>query len=160
MRRFRLLSIAIVALVTTVVIVGGRHVEQRYLANRYAHDTSELGQAFKWARGVRRERVAVAGTAEQYPFYGVTLSNHVDYMGVEGPHGEFSEFRSCRAWRLALARGRYRYVVAFPGVKSDPQQPPEAQWTRMDPSAREIVRAGRASVFRIDGPVGTSGCPD
>ena len=146
------------SLVAALVAVGGRHVERRYLAGRYAHDPTELGQAFNWARSVRHQRIAVAGTPDQYPFYGVDLSNHVDYMGVKGPHGEFSAFRSCRDFKQALARGRYRYVVAFPEVKATPEQPPEAQWTRTDPSAQEVFRAGRASVFRLDGPVTVDGC--
>jgi hypothetical protein len=152
------LRVGAAVLVAAVVAVGGRHVERRYLAGRYAHDSTELGQAFAWARSVRHQRIAVAGTPDQYPFYGVDLSNHVDYMGVRGPHGAFSAFASCGEWRQALARGRYRYVVAFPAVKAAPEQPPEAQWTRTDPSARELLRAGRASVFRLDGPVTLGGC--
>ena len=65
---------------------------------------------------MRHQRIAVAGTPDQYPFYGVDLSNHVDYMGAGGPHGEFSSFNACEPYRRTLARGRYRYVVAFPAV--------------------------------------------
>jgi hypothetical protein len=159
LRRARpaLLVLGAVILVAALA-VGGRVVERRYLRNRYAHDPTELGQAYKWFRSVRHQRVAVAGTPDQYPFYGLDLSNVVDYMGVRGPHGEYSAFRRCRDFRQALARGRYRYVVAFPNVKADPEQPPEAGWTKADPSAREVLRAGRASVFRIDGPVTVADC--
>jgi hypothetical protein len=151
-------GVGAIAVAAVLVATGGRHVERQYLADRYAHDRTELGRLFAWARSVRNQRIAVAGTPDQYPFYGVDLSNHVDYMGARGPHGEFSSFGACGPYRRALAGGRYRYVVAFPNVKSDPKPPPETGWTKSDPSAREIFTTGRASVFRIDGPVTVDSC--
>jgi hypothetical protein len=67
---------------------------------------------------------------------------------VAESHGDFRPIRSCREWVRALERGRYDYVVTAPAEDGTP--PPQEAWTRADPRARQILRAGGNTVFRLD----------
>ncbi|HEX8752666.1 MAG TPA: hypothetical protein VF731_04540 [Solirubrobacterales bacterium] len=158
-RRAVLASIAAVALVAVAV---GYPVERHYLRDRYAKPefTSQgMDAAFKWASGVSGARIATTAT-RQYPLFGTDLSNRVQYVGIERPHGGFEAATGCRQWRRLLDEGRYDYVVASrdriePG---QPAYPPEARWTE-GPQAEVVLRRPPTVVFRLKGPLPPSACP-
>ncbi len=73
------------------------------------------------------------------------------------------EIEDCRAWRRALDRGGYDYVVtsppvfpyALPGLEEAKQSP----WTRTDPAASVVLRGSdNLVVFRIHGPLDPATC--
>jgi hypothetical protein len=166
-RRLRpLVAFAVAAASLVVVYAWG----DSYLDRRYADRAAPLGPEYAWASGVHHARIAIAGFYTQYPLYGRDLTNRVQYVGAAGAHGGFAPLASCAAWRRALDAGRYRYVVTAPvraqksGVLEEPgsdvAEPPEAAWTRSSPAATAIVQSARnATVFRLAGPLGTTGCP-
>jgi hypothetical protein len=131
-----------------IVLVAGFPLQRTYLHDRYA-----TSGAFNWFQYVNDTRIAVIGPLSylQYPLYGKTLSNYVQYLGVQGPHGAYSSFDSCRGWREAVADGHYSYVIITTGLVKTPtamftQGPPELRWTtegrgsRLD--ARIVTRQG------------------
>ena len=86
-------------------------------------------------RAVRSARIAVTGLSENYPLYGLDLSNRVDYP-TRRVNARFFDYANCRTWLLALHEGRYDYVVtAREGVAASPA----AAWTRLYPGARELL---------------------
>jgi len=154
-----------------VVAVAGYAGQRNYLRLRYTFqpNVSSLSTLWVWARGVHNARIALAGTFGgffAYPLLGVDDSNRVDYIGVHGPHGSFTQIRTCRAWRTALDAGHYRYVVTTPA--RNPWKPhaleysPEGDWTGSDPAARLVFRHvafGRPiSVFELTGRLDPLGC--
>lgn len=140
-------------------IVAGRGIDDRYQAGRYRHQGGSLGAAWAWAQGVRGARIGVVGVYQQYPFTGADLSNFVQYVGVATPHHGFARAPSCQAWRAAVDAGRYRFVVTSrDGIFPPPGEPPEAAWTRSDPSAHQILRVGSTAVFALSGPLDPAGC--
>jgi hypothetical protein len=113
--------------------------------------------------------VAVAGTFGgffSYPLYGVDDSNRVQYVGRHGAHGSLTPIGSCGAWRSALNRGGYRYVVITPS--RDPWRPkllsysPEGAWTASDPAARvvytRLALGQRITVFELSGRMDPASC--
>ena len=115
--------------------------------------------AFRWARSVSGARIATTST-RQYPLFGTDLSNHVQFVGIERPHGGFVAPSTCRAWRRLLDEGDYDYVVATrdriePGK---PAYPPTARWTE-GPEATVILRRPPTVVFKLKGSLPPSGCP-
>jgi hypothetical protein len=91
-------------------------------------------------RPISDARIATTST-RQYPLYGTDLSNHVQFIGHEQPHGGFIAPATCQAWRRLLNAGDYDFVVTSrdriePGK---PPYPPSARWTA-DPSARVVLR--------------------
>jgi hypothetical protein len=78
-------------------------------------------------------------------------------VGRRGSDGSFFPITSCRAWRRALASGRYDYVVTAPNPLI-PKTPIEETWTRGDRAARVEIRDGHATVFRLTGPLDPAGC--
>ena len=162
----RVVSVAIAVLVAVLVaalVVGaGYRVQRNYAESRYAgeYGIAEPGleAAFIWARDVADSRIATI-TIRQYPFYGADLSNFVQYVGRRGDDDSFVPVTSCGAWRRTLNEGDYDYVVTasnFPGPGAD--RPVEAEWTREDPAAKQILSDGPTAVFELDGELDPEAC--
>jgi hypothetical protein len=138
-----------------------------YLRHRYTDKYGRFAfyKVWRWARGLHRAQIALAGTFGwyfSYPLWGLDDSNRVVYMGQRGPDGSFRPINSCRAWRMALNRGHYRYVVTTPRVVFFTTQivnSPEVNWTRTDPAAKLVLSPNRAiQVFRLTGPLHPDRC--
>ncbi|HEY5172844.1 MAG TPA: hypothetical protein VIK54_14035 [Acidimicrobiia bacterium] len=147
---------------------AGWAVQRSYLTHRYAnvnHDLpyasaprAELAALYGWVRNVSHARIALAGLGISYPLVGADLSNEVQYIGHRGPHGEFSNVKSCPEWRRLLTKGRYDFVV-ISANNNKAGEPAEASWTRSDTAAATlVVRAGTASVYRVTGEFDPNGC--
>jgi hypothetical protein len=125
-----------VGVVAAVLLVGalGWHEAQIYLRSRYAtNDFSEpIGLVAMRLRDVHDARIAVTGFAEHYPFYGVDLSNRVEFP-AQREGARFLSYSTCRDWLSALTRRRYDYVVAAVEGGHDA---PAARWTRRYPGVR------------------------
>jgi hypothetical protein len=138
-----------------------------YLRHRYADKDGRLAvyKVWRWARGLHHAQIALAGTFGfffGYPLWGVDDSNRVGYMGQRGPHGSFRPITSCRAWRTALNRGHYQYVVTTARAvffTTRVVHSPEGDWTRTDPAARLVLSPNPAiQVFRLTGPLHPDRC--
>jgi hypothetical protein len=150
------------ALLLLAAVAFGYREQRSYLQHRYARPeftTKGLDAAFKWARTLSNARIATTST-RQYPLYGTDLSNHVQYIGIERPHGGFTAPTTCRAWRRLLNAGHYEYVVATrdrmePGK---PPFPPTAHWTE-GPGTTVVLRKPPTAVFKLNAPLSPSTCP-
>ncbi|HET7509647.1 MAG TPA: hypothetical protein VFJ65_05290 [Solirubrobacterales bacterium] len=150
---------ALVVLVAAVVI--GYPIQRHYLESRYkdpTFTTPGLNAAFAWARNVSDARIATTST-RQYPLFGTDLSNHVQYLGLERPHGGFEAPQTCPQYRHLLDEGDYDYVIATrdriePGK---PPYPPAAKWTE-GPGAHVILRKPPTVVFKLSGRLDPSAC--
>jgi len=152
--------LAIAAVLAAVAI--GYPVQRHYLQNRYADPTFTtpgLNAAFAWAQGIDNARIATTST-RQYPLFGRDLSNHVDFIGEEQPHGGFTAPTTCRRWRELLNAGHYDYVIASRDrlEPNEPPFPPTARWT-VAPGATVILRTPPTVVYELKGKLDPSGCP-
>jgi hypothetical protein len=158
------------ALALSLVLAGvtvGYSGTRDYLRHRYTdkYDRFAIYKVWRWARGLHHAQIALVGTFGwffSYPLWGLDDSNRVGYMGQRGPHGSFRPITSCRAWRTALNRGHYRYVVTTARAVFFTTQvvhSPEVDWTRTDPAARLVLSPNRAiQVFRLTGPLHPDRC--
>jgi hypothetical protein len=152
-------AVAVLALVGAVAV--GYPLQRHYLQDRYAapsFSTPGLNAAFRWSRSISGARIATTST-RQYPLFGTDLSNRVQFVGVERPHGGFVAPSTCSAWRRLLDEGDYDYVVASrdriePGK---PAYPATARWTE-GPGATVVLRKPPTVVFKLKGPLAPSGC--
>jgi hypothetical protein len=140
---------------------------QDYLKHRYAakHGPSAIYKVWRWARGLHHARIALSGTLGWffgYPLWGLDDSNRVTYLGKHGPNGSFRPIASCPAWRTALNRGHYQYVVTTANrvfFTTELVPSPETGWTRNDRAAKPILSPSRPiHVFRLDGPLHPHRC--
>ncbi|HKF82806.1 MAG TPA: hypothetical protein VKB23_07590 [Solirubrobacterales bacterium] len=145
------LSAAIAALV--LVVAGGYPVQRHYLQSRYEDPSFTsapgLNAAFAWARDVSDARIATTST-RQYPLFGTDLSNQVQYLGIEQPHGGFEAAEDCRTYLRLLAEGNYDYVVATKD-RLEPGKPPypaTARWTEAA-GGETILRKPPTVVFEL-----------
>jgi len=145
-----------------LAVVAGYPVQRHYLENRYANPTFAapgLNAAFKWANAISDARIATTST-RQYPLYGTDLSNRVQYIGEEQPHGGFVAPTTCRQWRQLLNAGDYDYVIATRD-RIEPNKPPYPQtaaWTA-SPTATVVLRKPPTVVYKLSGPLDPSACP-
>ena len=124
-------------LIGVVAVLAGFPLQQTYLRDRYAGtSTGDLPGVSQYFQHVENARIAAAGPLSylQYPLYGASLSNYVQFMGVPGPDGSYSSFSSCKQWRRAVTEGRYSYVsitTALVHTKAEvtSEAPPELKWT-------------------------------
>ncbi len=151
----------ILALALLAVVALGYPIQRHYLQNRYAHPTfaaSGLNAAFKWANSISNARIATTGT-RQYPLYGRDLSNRVQYIGIETPHGGFIVPTTCRRWRTLLDEGHYDYVVATRDriEAGKPPYPQTARWTA-GPWAEPVLSTPPTKVYKLNAPPDPSTC--
>jgi hypothetical protein len=160
--RIELRRLGVAAAIATVAVLGAGYKAQHiYFDHRYAEAGSDLGPAYAWARDLHDARVAIVGFFLQYPLYGKDLSNHVQYVGIDGGDGEFRSVTSCAEWRGRLATGDYDYVVTAPfnyPWGASRAYPREARWTETDPAAQRIGRSGPVAIFRLTGKPDPSTC--
>jgi hypothetical protein len=163
----RLRAVAIGAAVALAALAAGFAVQRHYLEQRYEDLSPQLrlAEAVRWANTVTDERIAISGIRgvfNQFAFSGYDLSNHVQWLGIEGEHGAYERIPDCETWRSEVNAGEYSYVVTL----YDPYQPSgltdtkEALWTREDQGATEVLRDGPVSVFRIEDPLDPATCGD
>jgi hypothetical protein len=146
------LPAALAGLALVAVVAGGWKARDIYFEFRYTEADSHLALPFRWARDVSDARIGLVGSFLQHPLYGNDVSNHVQYVGVDGGDGEFRSVASCAEWRAELAGGDYDYVVTAPfnypwGASA--AYPREARWTETDPGASRIGRSGPVAIFRL-----------
>jgi hypothetical protein len=157
-----LARLAACAGLAVLAIAIGYPIQRHYLQNRYANPTFAapgLDAAFKWANGISNARIATTST-RQYPLYGTDLSNHVQYVGEEQPHGGFTTPTTCPQWRRLLNAGHYDYAVTARD-RIEPGKPPypdTARWTE-SPQATPILKTPPTVVFKLRGPLDPSACP-
>jgi hypothetical protein len=152
----------VLALALMVAIAIGYPVQRHYLESRYSDPTFTtpgLNAAFAWSRTISDARIATTST-RQYPLFGTDLSNRVDFIGIERPHGGFEAPTTCRTWREQLNKGHYDYVIATRD-RIEPGKPPypaQASWTE-GPGAKPILRKPPTVVFQLGGRLDPSACP-
>ncbi len=151
--------VAALALLAAVAI--GYPVQRHYLQNRYANPTFAtpgLNAAFKWANGISGARIATTST-RQYPLYGTDLSNRVQYIGEEQPHGGFIAPSTCKQWRHLLNAGHFDYAVTSRD-RIEPGKPPYPDTTRWTEGlgATPILRTPPTVVFKLKGPLDPLAC--
>jgi hypothetical protein len=138
---------AIVAVL--VVVAAGAMAQRHYFHRRYLVGRQALGgisAIYRWAQPIAHARIALYGTVEQYPLYGATDTNVVDYLGQPAADGGYEPIITCRRWQASLEAGRYQYLV----LTSGPTAPIPLSWSRLDPSLTAILHpAADAWVFRI-----------
>jgi hypothetical protein len=163
---------AVGALLLAVVAIG-YPLQRHYLDGRFADAGSkeeqipgmDLNKAYRWARGVDHSRIGLVGTTAGfagYGFYGTDLTNHVAYLGQEGPHGAFNAIPTCAAFRAAVDAADLDYLVTAPFLNflhpGSPIASPEARWLRGESAVRPILREGPVTVWKVDGRLDPHGC--
>jgi len=144
-----------------IAVAVGYPVQRHYLEGRYKDPTFTsapgLNAAFAWARDISDARIATTST-RQYPLFGGDLSNQVQYLGVEQPHGGFEAADDCRAYRRLLAKGDYDYVVATLDREAGGAAfPLQVRWTE-GPGSQVVLKEAPTVVFRLTGALDPSAC--
>jgi hypothetical protein len=139
----------------------GYPIQRHYLESRYKDPTFTipgLNAVFAWSRDISGARIATTST-RQYPLFGTDLSNRVQYLGLERPHGGFESPRTCQQYLQLLSEGDYDYVIATRDrlEKGKPPYPPSAKWTE-SAGAKPILKKPPTVVFQLSGRLDPSAC--
>lgn len=168
-----LVAAAAAGLVVLLVAIG-YPVQRHYLENRFANDGAayeripgmNLNDPYRWARDIEGARIGFAGTTAGfagYGFYGTDLTNHVQYLGEEGPHGAFNAIPTCARFRAAVNEADLDYLVTSPFLNflhpGDPIPSPEVRWLRGGGRAlRLVMRGGPVTVWKLRGDLDPGAC--
>lgn len=160
------------ALLLAFVAIG-YPLQRHYLDGRFANTGSKdeqipgmnLNKAYRWARGIDHSRIGLVGTTAGfagYGFYGTDLTNHVAYLGQEGPHGAFNAIPTCTAFRAAVDAADLDYLVTAPFLNflhpGSPIPSPEARWLRGEKAVQPILREGQVTVWKVQGRLDPNAC--
>lgn len=164
---------ALVGGLLLALVAVGYPLQRHYLEGRFANTGSkeeqipgmDLNKAYRWARGVDHARIGLAGTTAGfagYGFYGTDLTNHVTYLGEEGPHGAFNAIPTCAAFRAAVNAADLDYLVTAPFLNflhpGSPIRSPEARWLRGEQAVKPIQHEGEVTVWKVRGQLDPGAC--
>ena len=140
------IAIATVAALVVAGAAAGYPLQRHYLRGRYAYQPNVSYLAHVWAlfRTVHDSRVGVVGTFGgffSYPFYGLDVSNRVQYVAQRGPHGSFTPISTCARWRAQVNSDHLKYLITTPA--RDPWHPTVLSILARDPVDRDRPRGRR-----------------
>ena len=157
-------------------VVLGRAQEVQYYKQHYQRTTPFLQdggpqKAYALAHDLHEKRIGIAGSGEiffgQYGFYGANLDNYVQYIGVEGPQGQYRLATTCRSFRNLVNEGDYDYLILSRATQDFPDSPywyPVYAWVKTDPALKLVVEEPDITpqpdyVFKVNGKLDPGGCP-
>jgi len=169
------------AAIVLLAVVLGRAQQVQYADQHYVNPDPFLGEggpkeAYEYTQKLRDQRIGIIGSSQiifgQYGFYGNDASNHVEYVGVKGPHGSNRLPTSCAQLRQLINEGGYDYLVMSQYTQDtgpynagipNPYQFPVYAWVKGDPAVKLVVKDNKASpqpdyVFKVNGKLDPSAC--
>jgi hypothetical protein len=169
-----------VALLLLAVVLG-RAQEVQYADQHYVNPDPFLGEggpkdAYVYTQKLHDQRIGIIGSSQiifgQYGFYGNDATNHVEYIGVHGPHGSNRLPTTCERLRSLVNESEYDYLVLSQYTQDtgpynsgvpNPYQFPVFAWVKNDPAVKLVVKDFKASpqpdyVFKVDGRLDPKGC--
>ena len=169
------------AAMVLLAVVLGRAQQVQYAEQHYVNPDPFLGEggpkeAYEFTQKLQDQRIGIIGSSQiifgQYGFYGNDASNHVEFIGVKGPHGANRLPTSCEQLRGLVNEGEYDYVVTSQYTQDtgpynagvpNPYQFPVYAWLKGDPAMKLVVEDLKASpqpdfVFEVDGELDPSAC--
>jgi hypothetical protein len=167
---------AVAGVILLLAVVLGRAQEVQYYEQHYQRTTPFLQdggpqEAFAFAHAQQGKRIGIAGSGQiffgQYGFYGKNLDNHVQYIGVEGPIGEYRLATTCRQFRRLVNEGDYDYLITSQATQDSPESDhyyPVYAWLKTDPALELVVEEPDITpqpdyVFKVNGELDAS-CAD
>ncbi len=150
LQRMTLLHAAIAGLLVVVVAVtAGWWIQRNYLQHRYLAAGLPLDRVNAYFRNIRNATVAVVGTVQIYPMFGLNLSNRVT------PVTKYRGANPCVQWQQILST-QYRYIVVAQFGFGSPELPPRGWFDTS--AATPVVHEHDGTVYRIEGPLRPAAC--
>lgn len=169
------------AVLVLLAVVLGRAQQVQYAEQHYVNPDPFLGEggpkeAYEYTQKLQDQKIGIIGSSQiifgQYGFYGNDVSNHVEYIGVKGPHGANRLPTSCEQLRTLINEGEYDYLVMSQYTQDtgpynagipNPYQFPVYGWVKGDPAVETVVEDFKASpqpdyVLKVNGKLDPSAC--
>ncbi|MBN8867779.1 MAG: hypothetical protein J0H98_09510 [Solirubrobacterales bacterium] len=171
----RSVIVGAVAAIAIIAAIWGRGEEVGYAEKHYTRTTLFLQEggpqeAYAFTRDLRNKRIALAGSGEiffgQYGFYGVDRSNHVQYIGQEGPNGTYRLIDNCTEFINTVNEGNYDFIITSDYTQDSPDADyryPVRAWIADDPAVKEVVAEPDITpqpdyVYKINGKLDPKRC--
>ncbi len=141
--------------VVALVVVGGV-LQHKYLKQRYAVTAGPNDAIYSYLGGLTGARIGVSGHGLEYPFYGPTFANRVNYVGVTAPDNSFGAPGSCSQLVHVLVSARDQYLVIEPLPLEHTAR--LMTWTAAIPGVRQVMAGALGTVYRLPPRISSSGC--
>ncbi len=159
---------AVAGAVLLLAVVLGRAQEVQYYEHHYQRTTPFLQdggpqKAYTFAHNRHGARIGIAGSGEiffgQYGFYGKNLDNYVQYIGEEGPDGQYRLATTCRQFRRLVNEGEYDFLITSKATQDSPEADywyPVYAWLKTSPALELAVEEPDITpqpdyVFKVEG---------
>jgi hypothetical protein len=169
------------ATIVLLAVVLGRAQQVQYADQHYVNPLPFLAEggpreAYEYTQKLQDQRIGIIGSSEiifgQYGFYGNDASNHVEFIGVRGPHGANRLPTSCAQLRRLVNEGDYDYLVMSQYTQDtgpynagipNPYQFPVYAWVKGDPALKLVVAEPGIVpqpdyVFKVEGKLDPGAC--
>jgi hypothetical protein len=169
------------ALLVLMAVGLGRAQQVQYADQHYVNPDPFLGEggpkdAYVYTQKLKDKKIGIIGSSQiifgQYGFYGNDASNHVEFIGVKGPHGANRLPTTCKRLRSLVNEGAYEYLALSQYTQDtgpynsgvpNPYQFPVYAWIKNDPAVKLVVRDNNASpqpdyVFKVNGKLDPAAC--
>jgi hypothetical protein len=154
--------------VLLLAVILGRAQEVQYYNQHYQNPLPFLQdggprKAYTFAHNREGARIGLAGSGEiffgQYGFYGANLDNYVQYIGVEGPDGQYRLATTCRQFRRLVNEGDYDFLITSKATQDSPEADywyPVYAWLKTDPALELVIEEPDITpqpdyVFKVNG---------
>ncbi|HVW81442.1 MAG TPA: hypothetical protein VHB69_10960, partial [Mycobacteriales bacterium] len=155
-RRRTAVAVGVLAAVVAVGVVGwGAVLQRNYLRDRYSSHGFQ-DRLFATVGAFQHVRIGVAGHGLQYPFYGRTFDNTVNYIGVSAPSHAFEGPSTCQALLGVLDRVHDDYVVLEPLPAAHTGR--IAKWLSAIPGVQVVFRDYDGTVYRLPATIPADSC--
>ncbi len=161
--------------VVLLTVVLGRAQEVQYYDQHYTRTKPFLQdggprRAYAFARKQHGKRIGIAGSGEiffgQYGFYGADLDNYVQYIGAQGPNGQYRLATTCRRFRRLVNEGNYDFLILSKATQDSPEATywyPVYAWVKTDPALEVVLEEPQITpqpdyVFKVKGKLDPVGC--
>jgi hypothetical protein len=157
-----------------LAVVLGRAQEVQYFDHHYTevdHFLQDGGpkKAYRFARGQHDKRIGIAGSGQmffgQYGFYGESLDNYVQYIGVPGENGTYRLPMTCPGFIRQINDGEYDYLILsqYTMDAPGPYQKPVYAWIKDNPSLKLVIEEAGIEpqsdyVFKVNGKLSPASC--
>jgi hypothetical protein len=168
--------IASIAAIAVLAVFIGRSEEVGYAEKHYTRSTLFLQEggpqeAFDFTRNLKDKRIALAGSGQmffgQYGFYGVDLTNYVEYIGKEGPNGTYRLFNTCEPFVEKINEGDFDYIITSENSQDSADAAffyPVNAWVKDNPGVKLVLEEPDITpqadyVYKVTGELDPAACP-
>jgi hypothetical protein len=151
----RVTNVAIGVASAVVLVAAGGAIQRKYLDHRYVVGDPR-DRLYTYVGGLSGQRIGLTGLSLQYPFYGPSFANQVNYVGVTEPDQYFHAPLTCLSFVREVAAAHDDYLVIEPLAVLPTAR--MMSWAEAIPGVQVVLKTDLGRVYRLPASITAAGC--